>query len=152
MRRCPQCFQWAQSTGLRVGSWHVAIAQYWIAVQQIARQGYDQYLQTAPLERDIVMVEGAWFEASMLEKTTWGQEQWTRYNDFTAIEGRLLPLLLEALPSQIKKEALSTRCTAVSQLLFATLVASGPGTIRDRNTVLQEVERKNQPTPPLAAC
>ena len=51
--------EWAQSTGLRVGSWHVAIAQYWIAVQQIARQGYDQYLQTAPLERDIVMVEGA---------------------------------------------------------------------------------------------
>ena len=60
-----------------------------------------------------------------------------------------MPLLLEALPAQIKKEALSTRCTAVSQRLFATLVASGPGTIKDRSTVLQEVERRNQPTPPL---
>ncbi|CAK0841691.1 unnamed protein product, partial [Prorocentrum cordatum] len=121
---------WLQRAGLKVGGWHRRIDAFWKDAVAVAQEGYAEYLKLTPMQRPLVRPRLDWLAGD------------AKLQD---IELKLRPILLEAVPDSVRQEALATRATSTVEILFATMVAAGPGTLKDKTEVLASVERRGLP-------
>ncbi|CAK0805588.1 unnamed protein product, partial [Prorocentrum cordatum] len=115
--------KWLQRASLRIGGWHRAIEAYWARAQEVTAAAYDDYLQLGPMQRPMVRPAADWVQPEQI-----------------GIELKLRPILLEAVPESVRQAALNTRATSVVDVLFATMVEAGPGTLQDQKLTLKAVE------------
>ncbi|CAK0907605.1 unnamed protein product [Prorocentrum cordatum] len=119
---------WLQRVALRVGGWHRLMGSFFQRVQVVAYQAYEEYLKLQPMDRPTIQPRLILHDDA-------------RYLD---IEFKLRAVLLESVPETGRREALATRATSTVEVLFATLVWAGPGTLKDKTDVLEAVERRGK--------
>ena len=119
---------WIQRVTIRVGGLHRMMDGFFRTAVGVAFEAYDQYVQTQPIDRPMIQPRPNWHNDS-------------KYLD---IEFKLRSILLECVPESVRSAALATRQTSVVEVLFQTLVWGGPGTLRDKKSVLEAVERRGK--------
>ena len=115
---------WVQRVAIKVSGWHPDIEKYWQIVQLAAAEAYEQYLYLGPMQRAMVRPDVSRVPANL-----------------HTIELRMRSMLLDAIPAGVRKAALNTMQTSVSELLFAVMVEAGPGTAKDRDATLKAVSQ-----------
>ncbi|CAK0841897.1 unnamed protein product, partial [Prorocentrum cordatum] len=118
---------WLQRASIRIGGLHPALEAFWARAQECCAVAHDEYLSLDLLRRPLIRPAAHMMPAELRN-----------------VELRLRPLLLDAMPENIRKQALATRQTAVADILFAAMVEAGPGTLKDREATLKAVERRGQ--------
>ena len=121
-RKPAELERWLQLMALKVASVHPHIRDYWNIVQVTASAAYDQYLYLGPMQKSLVKPDTQAVPAKYLN-----------------VEMRMRPLVLHTLPAHVQSMALSTRQSAVVELIFSAMVDAGPGTRRDREVLHKAV-------------
>ena len=130
---------WLQRVGLKVGGWHRLIGGFFDMLQEVGYEAYNQYLSLQPMDRSSIRPRLDWYVPFAHLK----------YMD---IEGKLRPVLLEAVPTTVRQQALATRATSTVEVMFHTLIWAGPGTLKDKKDVLAAVERRDKGAVAVKEC
>ena len=115
--------------GMEIGGLHFQLEVYWNRAVKVVKDAHYAYLSKPPLQRGEVRPLQP--EALVFDRT--------ESTIFYSIEARLRSLLLNVIPETSKTRCLATKQLSTTDILFVVVVEAGPGTMNDKDVVLDKV-------------
>ena len=123
--------QWTLSMEMEIGGLHFQLKRFWNRAVKVVKDAHYAYLSKPPLQRGEVrplQPDSLVFDIS--ESII-----------FDCIEARLRSLLLNIIPETSKTKCLATKQLSTTDILFVVFVEAGPGTMHDKDVVLEKVSK-----------